>query len=168
MKLSLSKNETLVAGGRKNCVEYVVAATRRNNRAICWASHVDGKILRRIFEEVSALGLSRPITIYGHTCTVGETESFRFEQVSSEFDGIDWTTAFDPTAPKRANGPMPRVTYDGQESVLKSRKTIVPDLNAMGRIEALQWLIKHTRPRGYSRNANPLRGLGGVIAVGTK
>jgi hypothetical protein len=64
-------------------------------------------------------------------------------------------------------GPMPRVFYDGAVSVLKSRKTVIPDLKAMSKFEALQWLIQNTRPRGYSKGGANLRGLGGVVkAVG--
>lgn len=68
----------------------------------------------------------------------------------------------------RVKGPMPAVEFDGTVSVLRSRKTVIPDLSAMPRIEALQWLIRYTYPRGYSRVTNPLRGLAGVVSVGSK
>jgi len=60
---------------------YVVAAERSTDRAICWAGAVDGAVLRAIFAEVDRLGLKRPIKVYGYVCSVGETETFRFEQV---------------------------------------------------------------------------------------
>jgi len=62
-------------------------------------------------------------------------------------------------------GPMPIVTVDGQAYKLKSRKTTVPDLARMERFDVLRWLCNNTRPRGYSKGANPLRGMCAVISV---
>lgn len=56
--------------------------------------------------------------------------------------------------------PMPTITYDGKTYKLKSRKTVIPDLNSMSKIEALIWINTNTRARGYSKAPNPLRGLG--------
>lgn len=82
-RLTLASNEHPITGGR-----YVIGARKRTNRAVCWASAVDGAVLRSIFEEVDALGLARPVVIYGHTCAVSETKSFRFEQVSGAVSGF--------------------------------------------------------------------------------
>lgn len=84
MLIPLDVNDRPVPGAR-----FVVAATKRARRAICWAARVDGKVLRSIFEEVAALGLSRPIKVYGHVCSVGEMPSFRFEQVPGHVTGFD-------------------------------------------------------------------------------
>jgi hypothetical protein len=65
---------------------------------------------------------------------------------------------------KRTN-PMPTVTYGEYTYKLKSRKTIVPDFNSMTRFEALIWINRNTRARGYSKAPNPLIGLGGAISV---
>jgi adenine-specific DNA-methyltransferase len=37
-----------------------------------------------MFEEAKKLGLNKPLRVYGTTCTVGETESFRFCQIPDE------------------------------------------------------------------------------------
>ena len=65
---------------------------------------------------------------------------------------------------RRQRGPMPTVTFDGSTYCLRSRKTVVPDLSAMTRIDALAWLCGHTTGRGYSR-PNPLAGFAGAIQV---
>jgi hypothetical protein len=83
MKIPLGPNDKAIPGGK-----YVVGAAKRTGRAVCWASHVDGTVLRAIFEEVDTLGLARPIVVFGHTCTVGGMKTFRFEQVDGQIDGF--------------------------------------------------------------------------------
>ena len=61
--------------------------------------------------------------------------------------------------------PMPTVTFDGQVYKMKSRKVEIPNLSEMPRIEALIWLNRNTRARGYSKVTNPLAGFGGAITV---
>ena len=48
-------------------------------------------------------------------------------------------------------GPMPTVVFEGRVYALTSRKTFVPNLEAMNRTDALLWLIRNTRARGYSK-----------------
>jgi len=83
-RMPIASNERPVRGGK-----YVVATRKRSNRAVCWASAVDGAVLRAIFEEVDLLGLARPIVVFGHTCTVSETKAFRFEQVAGAVVGFE-------------------------------------------------------------------------------
>lgn len=64
--------------------------------------------------------------------------------------------------------PKPTVTFNGSTYSLRSRKTQVPDLAAMPRIEALLWLCRNTSPRGYQRATSPLAGFGGVISVSAR
>lgn len=47
------------------------------------------------------------------------------------------------------------VEFDGMRSKVRSDKIEIPNLQAMNRFEALQWLIRHTYPTGYSKG-NPL------------
>jgi hypothetical protein len=61
--------------------------------------------------------------------------------------------------------PMPTVTFDSNTYLLRSRKTEVPNLSGMSRIEALLWLCQNTVPRGYQKAPNPLAGVGGAISV---
>lgn len=69
--------------------KYVIGRNARNEAvALCWTgrarSVVDRDVLRGMFEEAKELGLSKPLRVYGTTCTVGETESFRFCQIPDE------------------------------------------------------------------------------------
>ncbi len=69
--------------------KYVVGHNARNEAiALCWAgrqrSRVDRAVLRAMFEEAKSLNLDKPLRVYGTTCTVGETESFRFLQIPDE------------------------------------------------------------------------------------
>jgi hypothetical protein len=57
------------------------------------------------------------------------------------------------------------VTFDGKTYKVRSDKIDIPDLDQLSRFAALQWLIQHTYPRGYSRPQNPLAGYGGTIAT---
>lgn len=65
---------------------------------------------------------------------------------------------------KQIRGPMPRVTYDGDTYCLTSRKTVIPDFTKMSRTSVLFWILRNTRPRGYSK-PNPLAGFAGAITV---
>lgn len=57
------------------------------------------------------------------------------------------------------------IVYDGNSYVVRSQRTEVPDLAGMDRLTALLWLNRNTYAHGYSRDTNPLRGLGDVVAV---
>lgn len=75
--LANDKTVRLVDGGR-----HCLAATKRTNKAICWLPHVDGNKLRSVYNEAKALGLKKPIRVYGYVSAIAESETFRFEQVS--------------------------------------------------------------------------------------
>lgn len=68
---------------------YVVGHNARRE-AICliWNGRSDSTVTRQVlvamYDEVKALGLNRPMRVYGSTCTVGETDSFRFCQIPDE------------------------------------------------------------------------------------
>ncbi len=69
--------------------KYIVGHNARNEAiGLCWSgrnnSRVDRTVLRAMFEEAKALRLKKPLRVYGTTCTVGETESFRFLQIPDE------------------------------------------------------------------------------------
>jgi len=64
----------------------------------------------------------------------------------------------------KRRGPKPLVEFDGTVYSCRSYKTEIPDLKAMSRFEALQWLISNTTPRGHSR-PNPLAGFKGAITI---
>jgi hypothetical protein len=57
--------------------------------------------------------------------------------------------------------PMPTVIYNGRVYKVRSRKTEIPNLDAMDAIPALMWLNRNTYPTGTNhRPAAPnLRGL---------
>lgn len=65
-------------------------------------------------------------------------------------------------------GPKPRVEYDGRVYSCKRYKVEIPDLQAMSRVEALQWLCRETTPTGWSKAPSPLRGMGGAISLVVK
>lgn len=76
-------------GIKKVAGRYIIGSNARNEAlALCWngrtRSTVDRTVLRAMFEEAKALGLQKPLRVYGTTCTVGETESFRFCQIPDE------------------------------------------------------------------------------------
>jgi hypothetical protein len=56
-----------------------------NNKAICLGDRVTSSVLREMFIEAASLGLSQPIHVYGSTCSVGETTSFKFHQITSDY-----------------------------------------------------------------------------------
>ena len=61
---------------------------RREGLALCWAgrsrSTVDRDVLKAMFDEAKRLDLAKPLRVYGTTCVVGETSSFRFCQIPDE------------------------------------------------------------------------------------
>jgi adenine-specific DNA-methyltransferase len=69
--------------------QYVIGRNLRGEAiALCWngrsRSRVDREVLRAVFKEVKELGLLKPVRMYGTTCMVGETDSFRFCQIPDE------------------------------------------------------------------------------------
>jgi adenine-specific DNA-methyltransferase len=69
--------------------DHVIAHNGRRE-AIClrWNGRSDSTITRdvlvQMFEEVKGLRLNKPVRVYGSTCVVGETDSFRFCQIPDE------------------------------------------------------------------------------------
>jgi adenine-specific DNA-methyltransferase len=69
--------------------EYVIGHNARRE-AIClkWDGRADSTVTRdvlvRMFEEAKKLNLNRPLRVYGSTCVVAETDSFRFCQIPDE------------------------------------------------------------------------------------
>ena len=66
---------------------------------------------------------------------------------------------------KQSKAPMPTVEYRGSIYKLRSRKTVVPNLDAMDELSALIWINQNTTPRGYQKPTNPLEGMGGAITL---
>jgi adenine-specific DNA-methyltransferase len=69
--------------------EYVIGANaRREAICLCWNgrkhSSVTREVLVSMFEESKTMDLRRPLRVYGSTCDVGETDSFRFCQIPDE------------------------------------------------------------------------------------
>jgi adenine-specific DNA-methyltransferase len=68
---------------------YVIGHNARRE-AICliWNGRTDSTVTREVlvamYDEVKALGLNKPMRVYGSTCMVGETDSFRFCQIPDE------------------------------------------------------------------------------------
>lgn len=79
----------------------------------------------------------------------------------NNYSGARWAFSSRPAS----RNPMPTVTYDGVTYKVRSRKTEIPDLEAMDRMGALVWLNQNTYPRGNGTRTqpNPLAGLGEVI-----
>lgn len=79
------------AGGNITRVdgEHVIAYNGRKE-AIClrWNGRSDStitsEVLTKIFEEAKNRKLHKPLRVYGSTCVIGETESFRFCQIPDE------------------------------------------------------------------------------------
>jgi adenine-specific DNA-methyltransferase len=69
--------------------DHVIAYNARRE-AIClkWNGRSDSTITRdvlvQMFEEAKTLRLNKPLRVYGSTCVVGETDSFRFCQIPDE------------------------------------------------------------------------------------
>lgn len=69
--------------------DYVIARNPRGEGiCLCWngrsKSTITRDVLVMMFNEAKDLGLRRPLRVYGSTCAVGETESFRFCQIPDE------------------------------------------------------------------------------------
>jgi adenine-specific DNA-methyltransferase len=69
--------------------EYVIGYNGRHEAiCLCWngraKSNVTRAVLVSMFEEVKLRGLRKPLRVYGATCKVGGTESFRFCQIPDE------------------------------------------------------------------------------------
>lgn len=69
--------------------DHVIAFNGRRE-AIClqWNGRSDSTITRdvlvQMFDEAKRLRLNKPLRVYGSTCVVGETDSFRFCQIPDE------------------------------------------------------------------------------------
>ncbi len=69
--------------------EQVIGSNSRRE-AIClrWNgrsdSTIDSDVLQRMFTEAKRLRLNKPLRVYGTTCVVAETDSFRFCQIPDE------------------------------------------------------------------------------------
>ncbi len=69
--------------------EHIIGYNSRR-QAIClrWNGRSDSAVTREVlvkmFEEAKALRLNKPLRVYGSTCDVGETDSFRFCQIPDE------------------------------------------------------------------------------------
>jgi adenine-specific DNA-methyltransferase len=92
--------------------EYVIAQNpRREAICLCWQGRAKSTIthetLVAMYEEAKELGLRRPLRVYGSTCDVGETESFKFCQIPDEIlaalqlDDDDPTPEDDPEVIER-------------------------------------------------------------------
>jgi adenine-specific DNA-methyltransferase len=85
--LVMQTDATGVGGGLQRLTgQYVIAANgRREAIALYWNGRNDSAVSRDIlvamFEEATAMGLRRPLRVYGSTCELAETESFRFCQI---------------------------------------------------------------------------------------
>ncbi|MFZ0709166.1 MAG: DNA methyltransferase, partial [Terrimicrobiaceae bacterium] len=72
--------------------KYVIGRNPRQEAiCLCWAgrgkSMITRDVLIEMFGEAKAHGLRRPLRVYGSTCKVGETDSFRFCQIPDEILG---------------------------------------------------------------------------------
>jgi adenine-specific DNA-methyltransferase len=69
--------------------DYVIATNPRQEAiCLCWngraKSVITRDVLLEMFAEAKARGLRRPLRVYGSTCEVGPTDSFRFCQIPDE------------------------------------------------------------------------------------
>lgn len=69
--------------------EHVIGVNPRQEAlCLCWQGRASSTITRDVlvamFDEAKRLGLKRPLRVYGSTCEVGETESFRFCQIPDD------------------------------------------------------------------------------------
>lgn len=69
--------------------EYVIGKNSRQEAiCLCWngrtRSRITSDVLTEMYKEAKGRGLRRPLRVYGSTCDVGETESFRFCQIPDE------------------------------------------------------------------------------------
>ena len=85
--LILQTDVTGVGSGiSKSSGEYVIGYNaRREAICLCWNGRKNSTVTREVlvamFQEAKVMDLKRPIRVYGSTCDVGETESFRFCQI---------------------------------------------------------------------------------------
>jgi hypothetical protein len=71
-----------------------------------------------------------------------------------------------PDRPSKSSRTEKReVMWDGKYYKVKSSKVEIPDLSAMGRIEALIWINKNTYARGRQKPDDPLTGMGDAVSV---
>jgi adenine-specific DNA-methyltransferase len=69
--------------------KFVIGSNPRGEAiCLCWngraKSTVTSSILSAMYDEAKVLRLKRPLRVYGSTCDVGETDSFRFCQIPDE------------------------------------------------------------------------------------
>ncbi len=69
--------------------DYLIGSNpRKEGICLCWNGRANSTITREVltgmFEEAKLRGLRRPLRVYGSTCEIGETESFRFCQIPDE------------------------------------------------------------------------------------
>lgn len=70
----------------RECLGHYVVGHTARHEAICvvWRDgawgHVDGDTLRAIFAEARGAKFKGPVHVHGATCSVAETETFRFYQ----------------------------------------------------------------------------------------
>ena len=69
--------------------DYLIGSNpRKEGICLCWNGRANSTITRDVltgmFEEAKLRGLRRPLRVYGSTCEIGETESFRFCQIPDE------------------------------------------------------------------------------------
>lgn len=69
--------------------QYIIAHNaRREAVCLCWNGRADSIVTRDVlvdmFSEAKEQGLKKPLRVYGSTCTVSETDSFRFLQIPDE------------------------------------------------------------------------------------
>ena len=57
--------------------------------------------------------------------------------------------------------PMPTVIYNDRVYKVRSRKTEIPDLDAMRRTDALRWLLRNTYPQG-TNHRRPVPNMHGI------
>jgi hypothetical protein len=62
--------------------------------------------------------------------------------------------------------PMPIVTYQGETYKLRSRKTEIPNLEAMDSLSAHVWLNRNTTAKGYRKE--PALVLSNSITISSK
>lgn len=80
----MGRGITPIAGQR-----YIIGRNSRGEGiALCWAGRhhatVTRQVLHEIFLEAKSIPVMKPLRIYGTTCTVGETQGFRFCQIPDE------------------------------------------------------------------------------------
>jgi adenine-specific DNA-methyltransferase len=88
--LIIQTDVTGTGGGLVRVDGDLVIAHNARREAIClqWQGRSDSTITRdvlvRMFQEAKSLHLKKPLRVYGSTCDVGETDSFRFCQIPDE------------------------------------------------------------------------------------